>query len=188
MASTGFILAGTGANNADAGNNAWSSTGNITASDNSRATTGTIEHPNTSQYLHATNFGFAIPSGATIDGIEARVERLEQTGDTEGMQDIVVQLIKGGTRSGDNNADLTTVWSSTESAVDYGGAADLWGNTLDDTDVNASTFGVAVRCQYDPGDDDSTALVDAIWINVHYTEGGGGGGIEILRRRLEGHA
>ena len=174
MASTGFTLAGTGANNADAGNNAWTSPGNITATDNADATTGVIAVNNTSQYLHGTNFGFAtgdlVPSGATIDGIEVRVERAQTSGGLCNIRDQTIQLIKGGTRQGDNNADTGTNWPTTDTNKDYGGAANLWSLTLSAADVRAADFGVAVRVSAVGTDDDATAFVDAVWINVHYTE------------------
>lgn len=48
---------GTNANDAGTGTVAWGTTANIAASDNAHATVTT----GTSQYLEATNFGFAIP-------------------------------------------------------------------------------------------------------------------------------
>lgn len=53
-----------------------------------------------------------------------------------------VKLVKGGTISGNEKA--TGAVTTTDAYYTFGGAADLWGVTLTDTDVNASTFGVVV--------------------------------------------
>jgi len=50
---------------------AWSNPNNITASDNSYATASN----GTTQTITASNFGFALPSNAVIDGIEVSIER-----------------------------------------------------------------------------------------------------------------
>lgn len=160
--------AGTGANNADAGTIAWTNPGNIVSSNDTRATS-TIASGETTQYLHATNFGFSIPSGATIDGIVVSIERSNLNFDT--LVDTSVNIIKGGTRGSTNKASGTS-WPSSDTAASYGtGTTDLWGETWTDTDINASTFGVALRAQNNGGmgpDDD--ARVDFIEITVYYTE------------------
>lgn len=63
---------GTGANNNRGGTNAWSNPTNILSSNNSHATCASS---GTTQHLEATNFGFAVPSTATILGITVEVER-----------------------------------------------------------------------------------------------------------------
>lgn len=58
-------------NDASIGTVAWSNRPFAMASDNSYATVANA----TSNYLSLTNFGFAIPGGATIDGIEVSIEK-----------------------------------------------------------------------------------------------------------------
>ena len=58
-------------NDASIGTVSWSNTGNAVSSNNSYATVANA----TSNYLTLTNFGFAIPGGATIDGIEVSIEK-----------------------------------------------------------------------------------------------------------------
>ena len=169
MADTGWVIAGTGANNADAGNVAWSSPGNITADDGTRASctlTG-----NTSQYLHATNFGLSLPAGATVLGVEVRVQR--SVAIFTSSKDHTIQLIKGGTRSGDNKADTSTNWPTSDTNADYGGPSDLWGLSLSESDVEASNFGVAIRAQNSAS---GATRVDAVWIRVTYAVYGEGAG------------
>lgn len=160
LQSTGFIIAGTGVNNADAGNDAWNNPGNVTADDATSATAGGFN--GTTQYLHATNFGLAVPGNAVIVGVEARVDRSANDPD---FNDHTIQLIVSGSRSGDNKADVPTDWPASPANVDYGGASDLWGNTLSVAIVNASNFGLAIRGTYASS---VTGSVDAVWLNVHY--------------------
>ncbi len=164
-AETGFILAGTGTNNADAGNDTWLNPGNITANDTSWAIASPIDAGQTTQYLHATNFGFSLEDGAVIDGAEVRIGRLRGAGGE--VKDLLVQLIKGGTRQGNDRADTGIDWPASDTNKDYGGAADLWGLALSKSDVEASSFGVAIRAQHSSGGS-ATAAIDTVWINVHY--------------------
>ena len=60
----------------------------------------------------------------------------------------LAKLIKGGSQSGDNKASNTSIPTSVGN-VDFGGASDLWGNTLSDSDINASNFGIAVQITWD---------------------------------------
>lgn len=95
MTTSGPNSAGTGANDASVGTKAWTST-SITASDNSYATIGSSMTTNqTTQYLKCTNFNFAIPAGATINGITAEAELAEQDG-FGSTTDIAVRIVKGG--------------------------------------------------------------------------------------------
>lgn len=177
MSNTGFKLAGAGANNADAGDTSWANPSNVIADDGSEAWCQSAGGT-TSRYLHATNFGFAIPSAATIDGIQVRIQKRESGNDQ--VRDHTVQLIIGGTRSGDNKADTATNWPGTATNANHGGTADLWGLTPTAAQINSSNFGVAVRASFIPVTiGDSNAFVDAIWIAVQYTDEGGGSAVMI---------
>lgn len=159
--STGFTLAGAGANNADAGNDDWANPSRVTADDGSTSDAGGLN--GTTQYLHATSFGLSVPTGAIVEGVEVRVDR---SANDPNFQDHTIQLIVSGSRAGDNKADTGSDWPTSPATVDYGGEADLWGNVLSPAIVNASTFGVAIRGTYASS---VQGLVDAIWINIHYT-------------------
>lgn len=165
MVNTGFTIAGTGANNADAGDRAWANPTRVNADDGSNSTTASQKSGNTSQYLHASSFGFAIPAGATIDGIVARVQRLASANSV--ITDHTIQLLNAGTRTGDNKADVVTTWTTAAVNADYGAASDLWGNALTPAIVNASTFGLAVRTSASGGGG-TTASCDVIWLDVYY--------------------
>jgi hypothetical protein len=53
-----------------------------------------------------------------------------------------VRLVKGGVISGDNKA--TGSITTSDAYYSFGGAADLWGLTLTESDIEASGFGVVV--------------------------------------------
>lgn len=130
-----------------------------------------------SAFLKVTNFGFSIPSGATIDGIVVEIERQDIYGSVNATtKDHTVQLYKGGTNQGTNKADTSTAWSA-ETFVTYGSSSDLWGLSFSDTDINDSGFGVglAVTQNILAKGPSTGAEVDLIQITVYYTASGGGG-------------
>lgn len=178
MSSSGPNSPGTGSTAARGGNvGAWTNASNVLASDNSYATGYGLSgvSPTYTNYLTATNFGFSIPSGATIDGIVVEIERKAIGGVPFHIKDSILSLIKGGTISGDNKASGTD-WDTTETYYSYGSSSDLWGLTLTDTDVNASTFGVALSVGAGAtGKGSAAVVVDHIRITVYYTAAGAAG-------------
>lgn len=164
MADTGFVAAGTTANDG-VGDTAWSNLGNAAASDNSYMTAALGSGSRTTQTGLFTNFGFSIPAGATIDGVEVLGERKTSI-NTRG-KDQSVKLIKGGTVSGNEKANATA-YTTSDVQVTYGGPSDLWGLTLTPSDVNASNFGVAFRANNNASGS-ATVSVDVINIKVYYT-------------------
>ncbi|HCV43174.1 MAG TPA: hypothetical protein DGH68_06795, partial [Bacteroidetes bacterium] len=157
--------AGTGANVASVGTVAWTNPGNALTNNNSYATVTLASQ--TSNYLQTTNYGFAIPTDATINGIQATIGRFENTtGTGNDVRDNVVQLIKAGALVGSNYAVTGTDWPTSETAVNYGGTADLWGATWTPAEVNATNFGVALSAN---STNSRTASVDYMTISVTYT-------------------
>ncbi len=73
-AQNGPFSPSTGANNTATGTNAWTTPGNVGASDNAYAT---VSAGGTTNYLVATGFPFAIPSPANVDGIQVDIEKNE---------------------------------------------------------------------------------------------------------------
>ncbi|MAH50425.1 hypothetical protein CMI37_31680 [Candidatus Pacearchaeota archaeon] len=165
------------ASDATLGDVAWSSPTNATTEDASVASASFTGLGETSEYLKATNFGFSVPGGATIDGITARF-KAKQT--AFAIFETEVKLVKGGTISGTDKSASTGLNTSTLTFISFGGASDLWGLTLSSTDVNASTFGVAMRV--DDNMDSGDAEVDVFDITVHYTAAAGGGGGKFYKR------
>lgn len=163
---------------ADAGSGSgtgWSNPGNITTSNDSNATK-TLAGTAPSDYLQATNFGFSIPGGATIDGIQAFFEHRCDN------DDIIVQnvfLLIGGVASGSDKGASNNVPTS-DAETSFGGVSDLWGLTPTPAEINASNFGVEIQYM-NGGVADDTIRVDYIRMAVTYTSPTGGK--TILRRR-----
>lgn len=149
------------------GTTAWTNPSNAVSSDNVYATVGLDDE--FSNYLKATNFGFNIPAGSTIDGVVVEVERKSIASDQN--KDTNVKLVKGGVISGNNKADTATYWSTTDTYKSYGASNDLWGVTLTPTDVNASDFGVVFSVY--GFSNFRTGYVDHIRITIYYTSSGG---------------
>ena len=160
---------GTGSN-VDNGGVAWITPSGIAASDNSYtaafgASTGGTD------YLQATNFGFNIPSGATIDGISASIERISVIdGIGSSIVDSTVKIIKGGSLGSTNKASADA-WPASDGTKTYGSSTDKWGETWTYSDINASNFGVSLSAFSTLGEEGTswTAGVDYISITVYYT-------------------
>jgi trimeric autotransporter adhesin len=158
--------ANTGTNVTGVGTVAWTSPGNVVSNNNSYATVA-VTGGAISNYLQATNYGFSIPPEATITGITVTVGRFESsTGIGNDVRDSYVQMIKGGTVVGTNNAVTGTDWPTTEGVATYGGTANMWGTTWTPSDINASNFGVALAVN---STNNRTASVDYIEISITYT-------------------
>jgi hypothetical protein len=160
--------AGTGSNVDGPGTISWSNPGNITTAGTPYATAA-LSTSATSEYLQGTNYGFSIPTNATIDGIQVTIRRQSSScGGGNSINDITVRLIKGGTITGDNKA-TTTDWPTSLGTATYGGAADLWATTWTPADINASNFGVALSAVNQSSYSSRTATVDYMQISVTYT-------------------
>jgi hypothetical protein len=156
--------------NSNGGTRSWNNEGNVYANDNNYANT-TFSDVATSNYLIAKGFGFSIPSGATINGIQVTIERYESGGSTNYISDNEVLLVKNGITGGTNKAAVSTMWTHTAGATaNYGGTGDLWGQSWTAADINNANFGVALSADVTntPGST-RTANVDYIQITVIYT-------------------
>ncbi len=149
--------------------------GNVTASDNAYATvtdSATCDggcSPAYSTALAATNFGFSIPVGATINGVQPSLEASVSQIDTWGVNDIAI--IKNGTQNGACSAGLINLTTS-DAYYTAGGNSDLCGVSLTPSNVNASNFGWSIYfVTFSP--DPVTLNVDHMRITVYYTEAAG---------------
>jgi hypothetical protein len=116
------------------------------------------------QILKATNYGFAIPSNATISGIQINVQRVSSAGT---MVDTNAQVYKAGTIQAANRS-TGAVWPTTPTLASFGGSSDLWGTTWAPSDINNSGFGAGIAAKAPTGTVD-TASVDSVSITVYYT-------------------
>ena len=161
----------TGAGSYDDGAN-WTNPGNVTgAGDNSCAKYNAKAQDQIVLY----NYGFNIPTAATIDSIYVYVDGYGLSA-VANKRDFEVQLTKtGGTANvgiGDleENVRMTLVIAcsgSNEYSIEDNG---LWGTTWTYGEINASSFGIIVKDD-DTGSDELG--LDAVKITVVYTEAGG---------------
>ncbi|HQY68715.1 MAG TPA: hypothetical protein PLD38_15675 [Pyrinomonadaceae bacterium] len=149
---------------------AWVNPSNASASDNTYAT-----QPNSTSGLSDSLQGVGlvsstVPSGATIDGIEVRIEA-KKSSNVRAITFDLVQLVIAGTPSGSNlgSGAITT----TETVYAFGGATSLWGLTPSEADVNGGSFGVIMRFVRGAGKSGTTQSVDQIQMKIYYTAGGG---------------
>ena len=113
----------------------------------------------------ANGFGFAIPAGATINGII--VEYKVNTAGTDTVYDSEVVMVKGGVLGSINRASATS-WKIND-WLSHGGATDLWGTTWTPAQINAADFGSAVSPKL-IGATSYDAVLTGCRITVYYTE------------------
>ena len=149
------------------GQQTWSSETNLTASDNSYALIGNIPGPagSFSDYIVATGFNFDLPDGVTVHGIRVDMERSDPNQLTA---DYMVQIVKGGMVTGNNQAS-GTLFPTSDGSISYGGPTDLWVESFSYNDIDNNNFGVAiaVRRMSDSGITDGR--IDHILITVYYS-------------------
>lgn len=148
---------------------AWVSPANVGADDGTESTitAASFDSPDISQILVASNFGFTIPTGATIDGIVVEIDRRNSAG---AASDNRVQLATGTTFAdlvGTNKADTALDWPTATAVATYGASNDTWSAGLTVAQINAAGFAVFLSAQADAANTD--IQVDFIRVTVYYT-------------------
>lgn len=146
-------------NDASFGTLAWGLPGNAAVSDNTYAGVTPLGSP--TQYLKATGFGFTVPAGAVIDGIEVDVEHVSAAGM---IVDSRARIVKSGLIGATERA-LGGTWPTTDAVVTYGSDSDLWGEVWTVADINSAASGFALSAT----DGVDSAAVDAISMTVFYS-------------------
>lgn len=154
---------------------AWSAPGRATTSDDSQAVVSSLTGTDQSRYLKCTNFGFSIPTDATINGIIVEFEIRSGSSASE-VQDNRVRIVKSDGTVGSTDKSVAGAWPTTDTYASYGSSSDLWGETWTYTDINDVDFGAALSAKR--FDTIGTALVDHVRITVYYTESGGSPPVE----------
>jgi hypothetical protein len=169
MANTIATSPGTMADDATVGTIAWTNPDNAKVSDDVYATF-TVNGNATSHYLKATNFGFSIPTGATINGILVEIEKKCNVYlGSKTIFDSSIKIVKSDGTIGSTDKSVGTLWSDTEAYVSYGSSSDSWGETWDSTKINDVDFGMVISV-ISNGSYPSIAYIDHIRITVYYTE------------------
>ncbi len=156
-------------NRTGVGTVAWSGAAGALASGGTTADASIISG-GASNYLAVTGFGnnLTIPTGATIVGIEVHVYRSASNGNA--ISDNQVKLIKpDGTLSAIDKADTTTKWGNSTANIQYGSAADLWGEALTGIDVKSPNFGVAISVK-NTAAQTRTASIDYVTVTITYAK------------------
>lgn len=167
-----YRSAGTVADDNSIGTIAWIDTDNVKVKDSSYASVG-VTSSQVSHWLVLTNFGFALPSSATVLGI--KVDFLGVASDTLVAAGAYARIVKGGTISGSDQVIPFTTTNPPTAYVEKSTASttDLWSNTWTYADVNSSGFGVAL---YVNGPDTPSGVIlslDHARISVYYQTASG---------------
>lgn len=169
--SVGFQAPGTAADDAMVGSNVWSNPSNATSSNNQYATVTLAVVKSSSDYLKTTNYTFtSVASNAIIEGIQVRVER-------KASADLAIEnsvkIVKAGLPTGVDHSTGATV-PTTEAAITYGSAFDLWGVGWTRADITNSGFGAAFSAKDNSVAKTTTVIsVDLIDITVYYSDPAG---------------
>jgi len=135
----------------------WStfSTSTLAASDNSYSVASLGFDP----VGQISDFNFGIPSGATINGVEVKVEG-KTTSFSSGLP-ISLSWNDGTSYTSTKSNTITT----TESVFTYGSSSDTWGHSWSDTEFADGTF----RLKVDPPSTNWNMNIDHIQVKVYYT-------------------
>ena len=160
-------------NNSGVGTFSWSNLSASQISDNAHATAGQLVGvlaTVNSNYIVLSDFGFNIPSTATICGIFVEIEA-SCLGLAIGAsaRDNSVRLLVSGAVAGTDHASGTN-WLGSDVVSSYGNGSDTWGATLTPAIVNSTNFGVAISTRLSAGLAALflTARIDNVQMTVYY--------------------
>ena len=160
---------GLGTNLAGIGTDAWLTPTNITTPGDPYATIQLTHQHISSNYLVGSDYGFSIPDGVEILGIEVNINRMFSG--HPNIVDSVVSLTTTGGLVGDNKANPDTLpWPTAFESASYGGSTDLWGADLTAEEINSADFGVALAILRDNNGNQLTdVFVDTMQVTVYYS-------------------
>lgn len=149
---------------------------NVLTNDNTVASAASLASlfNKTTDYLQVKDFGFNIPTAASICGIEAQIVKSADDIDIliigAWVKDYNVRIIKNNSLAGNNKADGTE-WPSSSTTANYGGVNDLWGTTWTPAEVNSNDFGLSIAAEIKTGIGLLPVVkVDYIGLTVHYLD------------------
>ena len=149
----------------------WTNPDNIKGADGNADCLFPKDGSGTNSYrIKATNFGFDIPTGATIVGIAVEIRRQESSWNMNAYDYRVQLLDASGNLVGDNKASASEwPWSSPGTAT-YGGATDTWNASPTESMVEDADFGVVLSFSGSCGTmGDQHGYVDYIRMTVTYS-------------------
>jgi hypothetical protein len=171
LSSQGPTAPASSTNNSGVGTIDWTNPSDALTS---TGATVTLTDAEVSHSLWATNPGFTVPGGSTIDGIQADWNAAGSTASaSKYILDNEIKLIIGGAKTGTDQKSATK-WPVGGAARSYGGPSSLWGATPSVSDVNASNFGVAISAIGTTASSDPTGTIKSLTLKVYYTAAAGG--------------
>jgi len=139
----------------------WSDITNVYASDDLRASAS-----DTVAVMAAHGFGFTIPAGATIQGIQISVE-CQGAGNNATRRDLTVSATKNASTAASAEYTIAPTAANVDQVFLIGGSADLLGTTWTAEEINSSSFGVLLSPGVQTG---FVREVDHVQITVTYEE------------------
>lgn len=120
-------------------------------------------------FIRMSNYGFSIPAGATIEGVEVQIAK-RSSGSWINCTESEVRLSWGSGASNlsvDNKASL----SARPAMSDYyfGGSSDTWGSSLTPSDVNSSDFGFVYKIENASGTGETAQGFSSARMKVYYS-------------------
>lgn len=140
----------------------WIDPGNVVDTDGKMAT-ATLDSAAESQELRLTGFGFQLPPGAQIKGIEIDLRRQAIGTVYDGG---VTLLVEGQTPL---VKYYQPTWPTKIVGVHaYGALGELWNTNITAADINKPSFGTSIWVKRDPAGAASTAHIDSVLLYVFY--------------------
>lgn len=146
---------------------AWTDPTNALTSDNVSATAVLSAGSPSTEALRVTGFDFgAVPDGATLDGIEVRVEgRFGNLGSTAKVD--WVELVLNGAAIGIRDNTDHALPSGQDQVFVYGSSTSLWGADITRENLDESSFGAQLVCARTSGS--PQVQIDSVTVTVYWT-------------------
>ena len=159
-------LVGTGINYSNAGDWEWSNPSNIVDDDADYAEV--VGTSGMADSLVGYNCGFAIPTGATINGILVEMSMLS-AGDGEANSACTIR--KTDASYGETTVEPSSYAIPTGSygTISWGSATELWGLTWTPADINDADFGARLLTVSIEAETEGWVRVQYMKITVYYT-------------------
>ena len=170
MADTGWQNGGTSDGSRGSGTYGWTPPDNVLTDGSGVASVTIITALASSRGLAVSNFSLAgdIPAGSTIDGIEIQVDDYRFSSGTTFWNDLRLILADDSDGTQTRHSDINDL--STSNQTDIAGApTQLWGETIERSDVIDVDWGTYVRI-WDDGGGSSVTNIDWIAMKVYYSE------------------
>jgi hypothetical protein len=148
----------------------WSNLTNLKFSDDQYASV-LIEMDMTASLI-LYDFGFVIPSGAVINGIQVSIEAHTDTINAMYLSSVYLGFYDGLNFVTKGSAMYdTTYFTLIDSIYTVGSSSDLWGTTWTYNDINQSSFGCQITI-YNNSSSSAYAYVDYVDMTITYTISG----------------